>query len=283
MSNFEQGPEEKRGVESTSSNSSRVYVFAGVLAALAGALAWGSLKRKQAEISAGWQPKAVLVASRDVPAGTVLDSDMLQVQGIPEQFVTDSIVPASHRSNVVDGKLVYPMKLGDILNFHMLQGTRQVENLSKRLVPGVRAVSLRVGQDSSVNRMVRPNDHIDLLLTFRDPSTRLVTTMTLLENVVVLATGDILGGAVIGMLDQERRRYGTITVELQAKEAELAVQAQAMGNLYATLRHPDDQDVLEDRARTSVETVLTGERAAQLQRNRKPRSRLPQVIKGRSR
>ena len=56
-----------------------------------------------------------------------------------------------------------------------------------------------------------------------------------------------------------------------------------MGNLYATLRHPDDQDVLEDRARTSVETVLTGERAAQLQRNRKPRSRLPQVIKGRSR
>ena len=119
-------------MESTSSNSSRVYVFAGVLAALAGALAWGSLKRKQAEISAGWQPKAVLVASRDLPAGTVLDSDMLQVQGIPEHLVTDSIVPASHRSNVVDGKLVYPTSWGDIWNFHMLQGTRQAENLSKR-------------------------------------------------------------------------------------------------------------------------------------------------------
>jgi pilus assembly protein CpaB len=266
--------------ESEQSGGSRIYMVAGALAVGAGLLAWGSLKSKQAEITEGWEPHAVLMATRNLPAGTILDQDMLEPVSVPKRFVTDSIAPGSHRSAVIDSKLLYPMKEGDMLNFNMLKNNQNVDALSKRLVPGSRAVALRVSVESSVNRMVRPNDHVDMLLTFRDPTTRMITTTTLLENIVVLATGEILGGAAIGYLDDEARKYVTVTVDLTPKEVEIAIQAQSMGQIYMSMRHPDDPEVLDDLARTNVDTILTGERARQLRDKRTKRVRLPTVIKG---
>jgi len=258
----------------------RTYVVAAVLAALAGLLAYSSITQRRAEVERGWEPTPVLVAARDIPGGTVLDQDMLRVEAIPSRLVTPSIVRSDLLASVQDAKLLLPMKQGDLLNFNMLQGTQMSEALSQDLAKGVRALSLRVNVESSVNRMVRPNDHVDVLLTYRDPTTRTVTTQTLLENIVVLATGEIYGGTALGFVDDEARKYVTVTVELTPQEVELAVQAQSMGAIYMSLRHPDDPEVMEDRARTNVQTIMTGERADQLRNKRRKAPRLPQVLRG---
>ena len=258
----------------------KTYVVAAVLAAMAGLLAYTSISQRRAEVEKGWEPTPVLVAARDLPGGTVLDQDMLRVEAIPSRLVTPSIVRSDLLASVQDAKLLLPMKQGDLLNFNMLQGTQMSEALSQDLAKGVRALSLRVNVESSVNRMVRPNDHVDILLTFRDPTTRMITTQTLLENIVVLATGEIYGGTQLGFVDEGARKYVTITIELTPQEVELAVQAQSMGAIYMSLRHPDDPEVMEDRARTNVETIMTGERADQLRNKRRKAPRLPQVLRG---
>ncbi|MEE2834905.1 MAG: Flp pilus assembly protein CpaB [Myxococcota bacterium] len=265
---------------SDSQGGRRTYVVAAVLAALAGLLAYSSITQRRAEVERGWEPTPVLVAARDIPGGTVLDQDMLRVEAIPSRLVTPSIVRSDLLASVQDAKLLLPMKQGDLLNFNMLQGTQMSEALSQDLAKGVRALSLRVNVESSVNRMVRPNDHVDVLLTYRDPTTRTVTTQTLLENIVVLATGEIYGGTALGFVDDEARKYVTVTVELTPQEVELAVQAQSMGAIYMSLRHPDDPEVMEDRARTNVQTIMTGERADQLRNKRRKAPRLPQVLRG---
>ena len=246
----------------------------------AGLLAYSSISQRRAEVERGWEPTPVLVAARDIAGGTVLDQDMLRVEAIPSRLVTPSIVRSDLLASVQDAKLLLPMKQGDLLNFNMLQGTQMSEALSQDLAKGVRALSLRVNVESSVNRMVRPNDHVDVLLTYRDPTTRTVTTQTLLENIVVLATGEIYGGTQLGFVDEDARKYVTVTVELTPQEVELAVQAQSMGAIYMSLRHPDDPEVMEDRARTNVDTIMTGERADQLRNKRRKAPRLPQVLRG---
>ena len=263
-----------------SQGSRKTYVVAAVLAALAGLLAYSSISQRRAEVERGWEPTPVLVAARDIAGGTVLDQDMLRVEAIPSRLVTPSIVRSDLLASVQDAKLLLPMKQGDLLNFNMLQGTQMSEALSQDLAKGVRALSLRVNVESSVNRMVRPNDHVDVLLTYRDPTTRTVTTQTLLENIVVLATGEIYGGTQLGFVDEDARKYVTVTVELTPQEVELAVQAQSMGAIYMSLRHPDDPEVMEDRARTNVDTIMTGERADQLRNKRRKAPRLPQVLRG---
>ena len=260
--------------------SRRTYVVAAVLAALAGLLAYSSISQRRAEVERGWDPTPILVAARDISGGTVLDQDMLRVEAIPSRLVTPSIVRSDLLASVQDAKLLLPMKKGDLLNFNMLQGTQMSEALSQDLAKGVRALSLRVNVESSINRMVRPNDHIDVLVTYRDPTTRTVTTQTLLENIVVLATGEIYGGTQLGFVDEDARKYVTVTVELTPQEVELAVQAQSMGAIYMSLRHPDDPEVMEDRARTNVDTIMTGERANQLRNKRRKTPRLPQVLRG---
>jgi pilus assembly protein CpaB len=262
------------------SSSSKTYIVAAVLAGLAGMLAYSSISQRRAEVEAGWEPTPVLVAARDIPPGTILDQDMLRIEPIPSRLMTPSIVRADLLATVQDSKLLLPMKKGDLLNHNMIHGTQMAEALSQGLVMGVRALSIRVSVESSVNRMVRPNDHIDLLLTYRDPTTRTVTTQTLLENIVVLATGEVYGATEIAFVDEETRKYVTITVELTPQEVELAVQAQSMGAIYMSLRNPDDTEVMEDRARTNVETIMTGERADQLRNKRRKAPRLPQVLRG---
>ena len=254
-------------------------MVAAVLAALAGLLAYSSITQRRAEVESGWEPTPVLVAAETFREGRCWIKTCCGSKRSP-RLVTPSIVRSDLLASVQDAKLLLPMKQGDLLNFNMLQGTQMSEALSQDLAKGVRALSLRVNVESSVNRMVRPNDHVDVLLTYRDPTTRTVTTQTLLENIVVLATGEIYGGTALGFVDDEARKYVTVTVELTPQEVELAVQAQSMGAIYMSLRHPDDPEVMEDRARTNVQTIMTGERADQLRNKRRKAPRLPQVLRG---
>ena len=187
----------------------------------------------------------------------MLDQDMLRVEAIPSRLVTPSIVRSDLLASVQDAKLLLPMKQGDLLNFNMLQGTQMSEALSQDLAKGVRALSLRVNVESSVNRMVRPNDHVDVLLTYRDPTTRTVTTQTLLENIVVLATGEIYGGTALGFVDDEAQiRHGDGGAD--AARGQAGGPSAGMGAIYMSLRHPDDPEVMEDRS-ANVQTIMTGE------------------------
>ena len=128
-----------------------------------------------------------------------------------------------------------------------------------------RAVSIDVNERSAVGMWVRPNDHVDVLGTFRDPNSNQIVAVTLLQNVIVLATGQTTAATQSTSRDVE---YGTVTLLVLPEEAEILVLAQELGSLYLSLRNAEDISIFEERARTTIQTLLTGERVKKLQQRR---------------
>jgi len=235
------------------------------LAVVAGALAWISLRSQADEVRAGWELVDVVVAARPLAAGTEVGADDLARRQIPRRFASSSVVRPEQTHLVAGQRLEAPLQEGDpLLWTHFEAGDTRGALAQAVQTPG-RAVTLQVGEAASVGGQVRPNDHVDVLSTFRDPATHEMATVTLLQNVLVLSTGADGGGSV-----------GTVTVLVLPEEAELLVLAQELGALSLALRHPEDLEVRNDRARTTVQTLLTGERNAELQRRR----HAIQVIRG---
>ncbi len=78
-------------------------------------------------------------------------------------------------------------------------------------------MSIEVNERSSAGQWVRPNDHVDVIGTFRDASSNEMVAVTLLQNVIVLATGKDTAAT------QSRNRragYGTVTLLALPEESE---------------------------------------------------------------
>jgi len=119
-----------------------------------------------------------------------------------------------------------------------------------------------------VGGWIRPNDHVDILGAFRDPTVGEQVAVTLMQNVVVLATGKITGTTNINLLPESQREYANLTFLLLPEEAEILSLASDMGALTLTLRNPEDIDLQEERGKATIQTLLTGERMKALQRLR---------------
>ena len=141
--------------------------------------------------------------------------------------------------------------------------------------PKGRAVTVDVQERNAVGLWVRPNDHVDVVGSFRDPQTQQLKSVTLLQNVVVLATGRI-NASTTAPADEDRR-YTSVTLLVLPEEAEILTLAQETGTLTLLLRNPDDLDSQDKRAVVDQRQLLTGERAGELQQKR---YRTIQIIRG---
>jgi pilus assembly protein CpaB len=249
------------------------------LGLLAGAVSYSAIKKKESDVRRGWNLVPVVVASMDVPEGAVLSFDQVSQRAVPEQFVTSSVVKPDSASYVVGQRVLVPIQAGDPLLWSQFETTRAAERLSTKVQMRTRALTVEAARTASVGGWIRPNDHIDVIGTFRDPHGNEQVAVTLLQNVIVLATGKITGTTNLNLLPENRRDYSNLSLLLIPEEAELLVLAQALGQLHFTLRNEDDVDVVEDRGRATLHTLLSGERTRALQERRQS---IIEVIRGSS-
>ncbi|HCF61579.1 MAG TPA: Flp pilus assembly protein CpaB [Myxococcales bacterium] len=253
-------------------------LIAIILGVLAGAFAFTAIKRKEKEVKAGWNLVPVIVANQDVGEGTVITYEMVSQRPIPEQFVTSSVVKPDSASYIVGQKVLVPLQTGDALLWSQFETSKAAEKLSTIVQKKGRALTLDVKSSKmSVGGWVRPNDHIDIIGSFRDPTSGENLAVTLMQNVVVLATGKITGTTNINLIPEGDREYQTVSLLVLPEEAEILSLADDLGNLTFTLRNPEDIDVQEERGRATIQTLLTGERMKALQTLR---YRTIQVIRG---
>ena len=92
-----------------------------------------------------------------------------------------------------------------------------------------------------------------------------MATVTLLQNVLVLA----VGGRTAGAEDREGMGFGSsdlVTVSVTPEQAQLLALARRTGRLDLALRAPDDIAVTEGIPETTAEDLLRAERRVRLQR-----------------
>jgi pilus assembly protein CpaB len=254
-------------------------VVALVLGLLAGIVAWSAIKKKEADVRRGWNLVPVVVAAQDVPEGTVITFDMISQRSVPEQFVTSSVVKPDSANYVVNQKVLVPLQQGDPLLWSQFETTKAAERLSTKVQKKGRAITIEAKATTAVGGWIRPNDHVDVIGTFRDPQTDENVAVTLLQNVIVLATGKITGTTNVNLIPEGQRNYSDISLLVIPEEAEILVLAQELGNLTLSLRNEDDVDIIEERGRATISTLLSGERTRVLE---KKRQEIIQIIKGSS-
>jgi pilus assembly protein CpaB len=231
------------------------------LGLVGGLVAFAAIKKKEAEVRRGWKTVEVVVAKQDVAEGALITLEMIASRQIPEQFVTSSVVKPDSVSYVLNQKVLVPLQAGDMLLWTQFETTRVSERLSSRVQRQARAVTIEVSQKSSVGGWIRPNDHVDVIGTFRDPQNGENAAMTVLQNVVVLATGKLTAASSATFASENQRDYSNVTLLVVPEEAEILAFAAELGTLSLSLRNQEDTEVSEERDRTNLETLISGERA----------------------
>ena len=254
-------------------------LIALALGLLAGATAWAALRARERSVRDRWQTVNVLCAKVDVAEGTELSAEMIAVKEMPAKFVTASFIQADEHGSTeqhtpVGQRLLVPLKAGDPILVSHFESAREAD-FATLISPKGRAVTIDVQEKNAVGLWVRPNDHVDVIGSFRDPDTQQLRTMTLLQNVVVLATGRITANTT--SIAEEDRRFATVTVLALPEEAEILILAQELGTLTLLLRNPDDLDSQDKRSVVDQKTLFTGDRAVELQQKR---YRTIQIIRG---
>jgi pilus assembly protein CpaB len=237
-----------------------VGLFAGFLIFLYGK----QMEQGVEELTAN--PQEVIVAARPIPAGTPLEQDFIRTKTVPEQFLPANPLLARD----VEIYLGQPVA-GDIAPEVMLLtsdfATVDVSRtLSGRIPEGERAMTLPVDAISGVAGLLRPGDRVDILGTFPvSQDDQLIpeaggdsigyVTMSLLQNVTLLAVGQELSDIGGSRHQQQRGGYANVTVSVTPDEAELMIIAQTRGRLNLLLRHRDDLETIPVTRRTLREVL----------------------------
>ena len=236
-------------------------LIALALALLGGAVAYWGVQREKSRIRQGRNLIPVIVANQDITEGTTNTFDLLSQRPVPEQFVTSSVVKPDSASYVVGQKVLVPVQAGDLLLWSQFESNRAAERLSNIVQKKGRALTIEAsGAKMNVGGWVRPNDHVDIIGSFRDPQTGEQVATTLMQNIVVLATGRITGSTNQNLLPESDRAYSTITFLLLPEEAEILSLATELGALTLTLRNSEDIDASGPHGHSTINTLLTGER-----------------------
>lgn len=183
----------------------------------------------------------VLVATKALPVGTILDAESFRFQPWPKDLVEQAYYlqgqadPAKLAGSVVRTAISagQPMTVGSVIK----PGERGF--LAAALGPGMRAVTVPVSAQNSVAGFVFPGDRVDLMLTQSvsggGDGEPLKVSETILRNLRVLATDqrmDALGADGKPVV----QTYSNVTIEVTPKIAEKIAVAQTIGSLSLTLR-----------------------------------------------
>jgi pilus assembly protein CpaB len=243
-------------------------IIAVLLAAIAAYLVNKIIQTEKAKIRSKWKTVKVLVAAQDIKARTALTVDIVAEGTIPENFYSDSMLTAGDLEINRRRLIIHRISQGQPIYFHNLEGVESDKSLGQKLRPGGRAFTIAVNQISGIGYWMQQNDHVDILGTFQNTASEKgeQVAITLLENIVILKIGN--KGKTVNNPNSTDSTYNSVTLLVLPEEAEMLLLAKELGKLSLSLRNPDDRGLMQERAWTTLKTLLTRERAKKLRMRR---------------
>ena len=202
----------------------------------------------------------ILVATRALPVGTIIEPDSFRYQPWPKELIENAYYlkgeadPASLSGTVVRS----PVTAGQPVTKGALVKPGDRGFLAAALGPGMRAVTVPVSAQSGVAGFVFPGDRVDLVLTQTvegGEGAALRASETIIRNLRVLATDQRTSTE-----DEDGKRevktFSNVTVEATPRIAEKIAVAQSVGQLSLSLRSIADNTAELERAIASGEVKV---------------------------
>lgn len=204
----------------------------------------------------------VLVATRALPVGTIIEPDSFRYQPWPKDLVEKAyFIKGEGDAASLTGTVVrYAITAGQPITQGALVKPGDRGFLAAALGPGMRAVTVSVSAQSGVAGFVFPGDRIDLVLT-QDVSgggdgPPLKASETIIRNLRVLATDQRTDNVVGEDGKTVVSTFSTVTIESTPKIAEKIAVAQTIGSLSLSLRSIADNTAELERAIAAGEVTM---------------------------
>jgi pilus assembly protein CpaB len=212
----------------------------------------------------------VLVATRALPIGTILDATALKFQPWPKELVDGAYyLKAGTDLAKLQGTVVRnPITAGQPVTKGALVSPGDRGFLAAALGPGMRAVTVSVSNQAAVAGFVFPGDRIDLVLTQTvaggGEGPPLKVSETIMRNIRVLATDQRTDNTVGEDGKSRVSTYSTVTLEATPKMAEQVAVARTIGELSLSLRAlADNSSELEEAIASGAVKVPNGDPKAE--------------------
>lgn len=212
----------------------KVLIAAGVMGLLTAGLVYLFVAR---QVRAASAPVPIVIARRDIPAGTVIDTDMLEIRRAPKNTLPPDAVLAPEM--VVGKAAAMLISAGQTLTFATVAPKSR---LSQQIPPNMRAVTVGIDPVSGVGGFLAPGDRVDVMGTFNVDGGTL--TKIVLQDVLLLATGtqalvDQTGAAAGAQPGPQAQATATLAVD--PEQAQMVTLAASKGKLTLALRRFGDQ------------------------------------------
>ena len=222
-----------------------IAVFFGIIAFV---LTYQQLKQEKLKIRGQAVDRVVIRLTNSKNVGEkITDEDIEAYTEIRIKSGTtfSRAIPWKKRRQIVGRELDRYIPGKTILQYDDLKAaSRRVFGLNANIKSGMRAKAIAVDSISSLSYLVRPDDRVDIIGTFRFPEMRGekdwdTITLTILQNVRVIATGSQWGRKA-DTSETRRRSYSSVTLELSPSDVEIVEFASQKGRLSLSLRNNED-------------------------------------------
>jgi len=210
--------------------------LAVVIAAVAAYFLYTYLKTQEQRVKEAVATEKIVVAAAEIPMGNTIDVKQLKTADWPKANMpqgaflsTDQVVGRIALQSFAPGDPVTEPKLVP------KEGPAGV--LSYKIPEGHRAMTVGVDQVAGVAGFINPGNMVDVVLTATPPGGKLTVSKIVLQNVPILAIGQIV--------DQKEGKpvvVPTVTMDVSPEDAEKLAIASTQGKLQLVLRRFGDKE-----------------------------------------
>lgn len=229
--------------------------YAAILIALLAT--FGAYRALQAtKLGARAPTRAVVVAMRDIPEGTMVPREALALASFAEGSVPSG---AFASLDSVAGRVTrVPIFRGDAIIPARLAPSGSGAGLEVKIAPGRRAMAVRINDVAGLSGLIQPNSRVDVLVTLRaEGSGDRQVAKLFMANMRVLSVGTHVQRGN----DGKPLEATTATLEVTPADAERLAVAMNQGSIQLVLRGYGDPDSVRTTGANSAD-VLAQLRAA---------------------
>lgn len=226
---------------------------AGASGLLAGYVALVYVSEEPAPLEAATPSRTIMVASRNLPAGSIVRREDVETVAWPGSAVPEGFTMQA--GDVVGRGLIMEVRRNEPLLDWKLADKEAGGGLPITIPEGMRAVSVEVDEVVGVAGFVLPGTRVDVLATVM-PGTdrRQTTTRIILQNVRALAADQRYQQDIEG----EPEYVTVVTLLVTPAQAEELTLAATEGRIQLALRNTLDSNEIQTQGRRITSLVAAG-------------------------
>jgi pilus assembly protein CpaB len=205
-------------------------VLAGIAAALASLVVYSSLKKKDLEVQNALATTVpIVVAARDIPIGSKIDSSYVKMVRWPRNALPPGVITDS---NAVIGSVAKAEFVEDepLVTSHLVAADQTSGVLPLMIPSDMRAMSVAVDDVSDMSGFILPFTKVDVLLSLNNSEKEGGKSKIVLQDIPVLAAAQ-----TVQRKDQPQPER-VVTLLVSPDQAERLAVASTQGKLQLALR-----------------------------------------------